>query len=44
MWEIFRDGTYLKASIERDQRREDRKIVNAKLYDLFTGEQLEYEF
>ena len=43
MWEIFRDGTYLKVSIEEIKKR-NRKIVNAKLYDLFTGEQLEYEF
>ena len=41
MWEIFRDGTYLKVSIEEIQKR-NRKIVNAKLFDLFTGKQLEY--
>ena len=41
MWEIFRDGTYLKVSIEEIKKR-NRKIVNAKLYDLFTGKQLEY--
>ena len=43
VWEIFRDGTYLKASIERIKKK-DRKIVNAKIFDLLTGKQLEYEF
>ena len=39
VWEIFRDGTYLKASIERIKKK-DRKIVNAKIFNIFTREQL----
>ena len=42
VWEIYRDGTYLKVSIEKIKKK-DRKIVNAKLFDLFTGERLEYD-
>ena len=38
-WEIYRDGTYLKASIERIKKK-DRKIVNAKIFNIFTREQL----
>ena len=43
VWEIFRDGTYLKVSIEEIQKR-NRKIVNAKIFDLFTGKRMEYDF
>ena len=43
VWEIFRDGTYLKESIERIKKK-DRKIVNAKIFDLFTGKRMEYDF
>ena len=42
-WEIFRDGTYLKISIERIKKK-DRKIVNAKIFDLFTGKRMEFDF
>ena len=42
VWEIFRDGTYLKISIERIKKK-DRKIVNAKLFDLFSGEEMKYD-
>ena len=43
VWEIFRDGTYLKVSIGEIQKRY-RKIVNAKVFDLFTGKRMEYDF
>ena len=43
VWEIFRDGTYLKVSIEEIQMR-NRKIVNAKIFDLFTGKRMEFDF
>ena len=39
VWEIFRDGENLKFSIEKIKKK-DRKIVNAKLFDLFTRERL----
>ena len=39
VWEIFRDGTYLKVSIEKIKKK-DRKIVNAKIFNIFTREQL----
>ena len=42
-WEIYRDGTYLKVSIEKIKKK-DRKIVNAKIFDLFTGKRMEYDF
>ena len=37
--EIFRDGENLKFSIERIKKK-DRKIVNAKIFNIFTREQL----
>jgi hypothetical protein len=40
-WEIYRDGENLKFSIDEIKKR-NRKIVKAKLFDLFTGKQLEY--
>ena len=43
VWEIFRDGTYLKASIEKIKKK-DRKIINAKIFDLFTGKRMEFDF
>ena len=43
VWEIYRDGTYLKVSIERIKKK-DRKIVNAKIFDLFTGKRMEFDF
>ena len=39
IWEIYRDGLGLKARIEGVKVR-GRKIDNAKIYNLFTGEQL----
>ncbi len=42
VWEIYRDGENLKFSIEKIKKK-DRKIVNAKLFDLFTGKRLEYK-
>ena len=39
VWEIYRDGENLKFSIEKIKKK-DRKIVNAKLFDLFTRERL----
>ena len=42
VWEIFRDETCLKESIKKIKKK-DRKIVNAKLFDLFTGKRLGYK-
>ncbi len=42
VWEIFRDETRLKESIKKIKKK-DRKIVNAKLFDLFTGKRLGYK-
>ena len=39
VWEIYRDGTYLRASVEKIKKK-DRKIVNAKIFNIFTREQL----
>ena len=39
VWEIYRDGENLKFSIEKIKKK-DRKIVNAKIFDLFTRERL----
>ena len=40
VWEIFRDGENLKFSIEKIKKK-DRKIVNAKIFNIFTREQFE---
>ena len=42
VWEIYRDGIYFIGGIEKIKKK-DRKIVNAKLFDLFTGKRLEYK-
>ena len=39
IWEIYRDGKRLKFRIENIKKK-GRKVVNAKIYDFFTKEQL----
>ena len=39
IWEIYRDGSRLKVMIENIRKRR-RKILNAKVFDIFTREQI----